>query len=397
MSLRRVRWEARVAYGGFGTPASPGAAVVQDAAGERRLLFTGDRDEARRRWPDAEVEDAGFALSPPPVNAHLHLDLSTMPYLERSYEAFVRDVLAHGRQGHRGAAAARAGLDELAAAGTDTFGDVVADEDTMHMLLDRAGLRGVAYWEVIAPDPADAERVFDDTVARLRAFRARQRPDGLRVGLSPHAPHTLSAPLLRDLARLASANDLPMQIHVAETASEAQLHRHGDGPLRDLMGPLLADFRPSGLSPVGYLASLGVLEAGPTLVHAADVDEDDVARIQHGGCTVVHCPRSNAALGAPRFPWETYARHGVTVAFGTDSKGSSPSLDVQEEVAAAAALHGPRAAPGALVRAAVKGGYRALALTPPRLGRGSAADGLVRWHVQPPGAAPGEAGPVSGA
>lgn len=383
-SLRRVRLEARVAYGGFGTPASPGAAVIQEASGERRLLFIGNRDEARRRWPDAEARDAGFALSPPPVNAHVHLDLSTLPYRQESYESFVRRVLAHGGQGLRGVDAAREGLGELAEAGTDTLGDIVADEDTMNMLLSRPGLRGVAYWEVIAPDPADADTVFDETVERLRAFRARERPDGVRVGLSPHAPHTVSGPLLVKLARLAAANGVPLQIHVAESASEARLHRHGDGPLRELMGPLLEGFRPSGRSPVGYLASLGVLEAGPTLVHAADVDEDDVRRIQHGGCTVVHCPRSNLALGAPRFPWETYARHGVSVAFGTDSRGSSPSLDVQDEVAAAAELHGSRAAPGALVRAAVKGGYRALGLTPPRLGRGAPAERLLQWFERSP-------------
>src|SRR5699024_7617276 len=130
----------------------------------------------------------------------------------------------------------------------------------------------------------------------------------------------------------------------------------------ELMGPLLAAWTPSGLSPVGYLASLGVLEARPALVHAVHVDEDDVRTIQRAGCAVVHCPRSNLALRCGRFPWETYARHGVTVAFGTDGRGSAMSLDVQEDVAAAARLHGERANEGALVRAAVKGGHRALGL-----------------------------------
>jgi cytosine/adenosine deaminase-related metal-dependent hydrolase len=199
--------------------------------------------------------------------------------------------------------------------------------------------------------------------------------------LSPHAPHSVSAPLLRRLARLAAANDLPLQIHAAESPSETRLHAHGDGPLRELMGPLLRDFRPSGRSPVGYLRELGVLDARPTLVHAVQVDEEDVRTLQRAGCAVVHCPRSNRSLGCGRFPWELYAKHGVDVAFGTDSRGSSPSLDVQEEVAAAAAWHGRRAAPGGLVRAAVKGGHRALGLVPPRVGRGDPADALVRWHV----------------
>ena len=385
MSLTRTRLRARVVYGGLGTAVEDGAAVVQDADGDRRLLYVGDGEEATRRWPDADEVDAGFALSPAPVNAHLHLDLTSMPHVEDDYEAFVRAVVRHGGDGRRGVEAARRGLAQLAAAGTTTFGDIVADEVTMRLLLATPGVQGVAYWEVFAPDPADADAVFDATVERLRAFRALQRPDGLRVGLSPHAPHTVSAPLLVRLARLASANDLPMQIHVAESPSETRLHRHGDGPLRELMGPLLSDFRPSGRSPVGYLAELGVLEARPTLVHGVHVDEADVRAVQRAGSAVVHCPRSNRSLRTGSFPWELYARHGVSVAFGTDSRGSSPSLDVQEEVAAAARWHGRHANPGALVRAAVKGGHRALGATPPRVGRGDPADRLVAWHVRVPG------------
>ncbi len=382
MSLTRTRLRAQVVYGGLGTAVQNGAAVVQDADGDRRLLYIGDAEEAARRWPDAEEADAGFALSPAPVNAHLHLDLATMPHVQDDYEAFVRAVIRHGRDGRRGVEAARHGLAELAAAGTTTVGDIVADEATMRLLLETPGLQGVAYWEVFAPDPADADAVFDATVERLRAFRALERAGGIRVGVSPHAPHTVSAPLLVRLARLAAGSDLPMQIHVAESPSETRLHRYGDGPLRELMGPLLRDFRPSGRSPVGYLDHLGVLEARPTLVHGVHVDEDDVRAVQRAGSAVVHCPRSNRSLRTGRFPWELYARHGVSVAFGTDSRGSSPSLDVQEEVVAAARWHGPHANPGALVRAAVKGGHRALGLTPEKVGRGDPADRLVTWRVR---------------
>jgi len=383
VTLARTRLRARVVYGGLGAPVEEGAAVVQDADGDQRILFVGAADEAAQRWPDAAERDVGFALSPAPVNAHLHLDLSMMPLVEDDYETFVRAVIAHERAGARGTDAVRDGLRQLAAAGITTFGDVVRDEETMFLLLDRPGLHGVAYWEVFAPDPASADAVFDATVERLRRFRARQRPDGVQVGLSPHTPHSVSAPLLQLLARLASANQVPMQIHAAESPSETRLHRHGDGPLRELMGPLLSTFRPSGRTPVGYLRELGVLDARPTVVHAVEVSDDDVRNLQRSGCAVVHCPRSNRSLRCGRFPWETYARHGVDVAFGTDSRGSSPSLDVQEEVAAAAEWHGAKASWGALVRAAVKGGHRALGLVPPTIGRGDPAEALIVWHAQP--------------
>ncbi len=383
-----MRIDAQVAYGGFGTPVEHGSAVVQDAAGSRRVLFIGDRDEAAARWPDADVKTGVFAVSPPPVNAHVHLDLSRMPPYRGPYAGFIRAVVAHQRSGERGLPAAQDGLTALAKTGASVVGDVVTDEAVMFELLAREDLTGVAYWEVFAPDPAEADATFDATVERLRRFKAAERPGGMRVGLTPHTPHTVSAPLLSKLARFAAANELPLQIHVAESPDETELHQSGGGALRELMGPMLDHWTPTGMSPVAYLGELGVLDARPSLVHAVQVDEEDVRLIARAGASVVHCPRSNTALDCGRFPIELYARHGVDVAFGTDSLGSSPSLDVQAEVHAALAVHGARANAGALVRAAVKGGYRVLGLTPPRLTRGSDAAGLTVWP-QPAGVSGG--------
>ena len=227
------------------------------------------------------------------------------------------------------------------------------------------------------PTPDDAERIFNETVEKLRAFRRLERPGGLRVGLSPHSPHTVSAALLQKLAGLARQNKLPLQIHTAESPLELAFHRDGSA-FADLQ-TLAGGWRPSGLTPVGYLDSLGVLSAQPTLVHMVHVSEDDVRRVQRAGCVVVHCPRSNLALNCGRFPWELYARHGVTVALGTDSSGSSPSLSVTDEVKAARKLHGDKASVLALVWSAVKGGYRALGLKPPQVVRGDPFDAFYRW------------------
>ena len=102
-------------------------------------------------------------------------------------------------------------------------------------------------------------------------------------------------------------------------------------------------------------------------------------RSQAAGCTVVHCPWSNEALGSGRFPWELYARHGADVALGTDSRGSSPDLDVVAEGLRALELHGERVSPRAVVRAGVKGGYRALGMKPPHLGTGAPASAFGAW------------------
>lgn len=396
-ALARHTLAARVVYNGIGSPREDGAVVVLQAAGKASAYVPGsggetltvvellDRNAAGARSGVAVGE--AFAISPPPVNAHTHLDLSDMPLTPGDYVAFIRSVIAFAKGGGRGLQAAKQGLAEVKASGVNVVGDIVTDPAVMELLLEDADLQGVAYWEVIAPDPEDADAVFASTTELIARFRARERPGGVRVGLTPHTPHTVSQPLLSRLVAWARAEGLPVAIHVAESAGERQLHLRGDGPLAEALASAGfafevagRGFAAGGVSPVRYLERIGVLQHAPTLIHMVHVDEDDVRLVQRHGCTVVHCPRSNDVLECGRFPWELYARHGVEVAFGTDSRGSSPDLDVTAEVRHAAALHGSAANLAALVRGAVKSGYRALGIRPPQVTRGEPASRLVVWR-----------------
>jgi cytosine/adenosine deaminase-related metal-dependent hydrolase len=374
---------AEIVYNGLGTPRVDGAVAVQQIGTEQTVIMVDNAQTVRKSFPEMVEQDVGFAISPPPVNAHTHLDLSSMSLQEGTYENFLRAVIRHTRAGHRGLEAARSGVAELLGSGIDVVGDIVTCEQVMEYLLQHPRLRGVAYWEVISPDPAEADRVFDDTLSRLETFRKLERPGGIRVGLSPHSPHAVSVTLMKRLAALAKHMNLPMQIHVAESRGEVALHLDGSGPLMEMMRSFYPAWRPPGLTPVAYLKQLGILEACPTLVHMIHVTEEEVRQVQWAGCSVVHCPRSNRALDCGRFPWELYSKHGVTVGFGSDSRGSSQSLSIEDEVAFARGLHAQKANVGSLVRAAVKGGHRALGLTPPRFVRGDPAGGLHFWRRKP--------------
>ncbi len=381
-ALGRVVARADVVYDGLGLPRADGAVVVQRAPGVSSIVNVTSSVDATAAYPDAAPLDCGFAVSPPVVNAHTHLDLSHMTYTPGAYVDFIATVVAHAGSGGRGLAAARSGLAELAANGTAIIGDVVTDEGVMELLLSQTAVGGVAYWEVFAPRREDADAVFEATVRRLTRFRALQRAGGMRVGLSPHTPHTVSAPLLQRLVAFARAERIPLAIHVAEAPAERELHERGSGQLAEALAAAGFAFQATGGSPVRYLDELGVLDAAPTLVHGVQVDESDVRLIARSGAVVVHCPRSNAALECGSFPWAMYARHGVALAFGTDSRGSSPDLDVTAEVMAALEQQGAGLNPRAAVRAAVKGGHQALGVTPPRVARGAPATALVAWSAE---------------
>lgn len=376
--MQRTLLRADITYNGLGMPRYHSAVVTQEVEGETRVIAIDELEIARANFPDAIEKDVGFAVSIPVVNPHVHLDLSSMPYTAGSYEDFIRSVIRHGRTGQRNLEAAKQGLQTLQQLGTKVIGDIVTEEEVMRWLLQQ-DMQGVAYWEVFEPSPEKADEEFNKTVELLREFKKLEQPGKMKIGLSPHTPHTVSAPLLQKLATLSKQHDLPMQIHVAENPNEIAFHKNATGVLYDMMRPFMGSWQPSGLSPVQYLKSLGVLEAQPTLVHMVNVLEDDIREVQKAGCTVIHCPRSNEALGCGKFSWELYAKHGVTVAMGTDSLGSSPSLSVEEETHFAQTLHGQAANPLALVWSATKGGYRALGMPVPRFVRGDSAKDVYVW------------------
>jgi aminodeoxyfutalosine deaminase len=376
--MQRTLLEADITYNGLGMPRHHTAVVIQETGGKAHVIAVDKLEIARANFSDTTERNVGFAVTIPVVNPHVHLDLSTMPYTAGNYEDFIRAVIKHGRAGQRNLEAAIQGLEILQQLDTKVIGDIVTEEAVMRWLLQQ-NMQGVAYWEIFEPSPEKAEEAFNKTVELLREFKRLEQPGKMKVGLSPHTPHTVSAPLLQKLAALSKQHDLPMQIHVAENPNELAFHKDASGTLYTLMRPFMGSWQPSGLSPVQYLKSLGVLEARPTLIHMVNVTEEDVREVQKAGCVVVHCPRSNEALGCGKFPWELYAKHGVSVALGTDSLGSSPSLSVEEETHFAQTLHGQAANPLALVWSATKGGYRALGMPVPRFVRGDSAQDVYIW------------------
>ncbi|HET8985976.1 MAG TPA: hypothetical protein VFN03_09475, partial [Trueperaceae bacterium] len=170
-ALRRYVVAADVVYDGLGIPRENAAVVVQRVGEASNLVTVGALAELRRDYAAAQALDAGIAITPTLVNAHTHLDLSDMPFTPGGYVDFIRAVIGHGRDGLRGVGAARRGVAKLLDNGTRVIGDVVARAEVMDYLLAQDDVRGVAYWEVLGPDPAQAQQDFERVTQAVNAFR----------------------------------------------------------------------------------------------------------------------------------------------------------------------------------------------------------------------------------
>lgn len=161
-----------------------------------------------------------------------------------------------------------------------------------------------------------------DYLARGLAMRdALASEPLLTFSMAPHAPYTVSDDTLARVTTLADQLDIPVHIHLHETAHEIQqaMAQHGCRPLE-------------------RLARLGLL--GPRLisVHSVHLEDPEIDALARHGCSIVHCPSSNMKLasGFARIPDLLDA--GVNVALGTDGAASNNRLDLLEELRLAALM-----------------------------------------------------------
>lgn len=317
------------------------------------------------------VDLGAAALLPGLVNAHSHLELTTL----RGYlEGFAfRDWLVTLTRVRRDVLtaedlldASRLGIVEALAHGITTLADTT-DSAAPLVAMRELGVRGIGYVEVFGPDPVQR----DGSMARLRERVADLRTQDtalVRTGISPHAPYTVSVPLFRAAAEYARAEALPMAVHIAESAAEVAFVVEGAGPFADGLRARGIAVAPQARSPIALLDACGVLEARPLLIHAIRTDDDDLARVADAGATIVHCPVSNAKLGHAIAPLDRMLAHGIATGLGTDSVASNDRMHLLEEARQACLFHALRSGepdslhPSRALELATVGGARALGL-----------------------------------
>jgi len=323
-----------------GPPIREGEVLV---GSDGRILWAGQRgsgavpDSAELSdWPDA-------VILPGLVNTHTHLELTGFAGMaeEPDFADWIRRIrtLKAARAPEEFLAAARRGLADCHAAGVTTVADT-GDSGAVIEALAEAGGSGIAYHEVFGPHPDQLEESMSglrERVAVLHRFVSER----VRLGVSPHAPYTVSGALYRAVAEYAAQEGLPMAVHLAESAAESALVEESAGPFADAWRargiPLPS---PAGRSPVGWLDLHGVLGGRTLAIHVVRAGGEDVGRLKATGAAVAHCPLSNSRHGHGTAPLRAFLDAGVPVGVGTDSVASVGRLDLLAEARAARRLAG---------------------------------------------------------
>ncbi len=362
-------------------PLLDGALVIRDGV----IHAVGPAAALIRDFPDEPCEVLkGAILLPGLVNAHTHLELTglhgRLP-LGRSFIEWVAALLALRPELDAAflAASASEGAATLLRSGVTCVADITTSGASLGPLK-ALGLRGIVFQEVLGLDPDQAPQRLSAARAALRSLAAEASGSLLSVGLSPHAPYSVSEPLLEGCADLQRRTPFPTTTHLAESPDEVAYIGLGLGPIASELLPLVGRTAPShqvcGESPVAFLTRFGLLSERLLAVHAVHVGGSDLKLLKAHGVALAICPRSNHHLRVGSAPLPRYLASRLRVGLGTDSLASNETLSLWDEMRFALTLYGGAVTPQQLMTMATIGGAAALGMEAEigSLGPGKRAD-----------------------
>ena len=318
-----------------GPPISRG--VVETANGQ--IVRVGNSTLA-----DSKTVDLGDVLLLPGfVNAHTHLEFSSLsnplPQTHHDFAKWIREVINWRR--HRDefraesskSMAISTGLNESHRSGSAVVGEIATSPWLAEPLTSHA-VQSVMFLEQFGVFEDQSDNRLDEIRSALEANDSLIPKGSRKLGISPHAPYSLSQALFRGLIELAREYHLPVAMHLAESCDEMNWLNHRTGPIAeflDSMGMPIDDQHP--LSITDYIQALSSVEHA-MIIHGNYLQREEIETIgaAKDRVSVVYCPRTHLYFEHERYPLEQFLAYGINVAIGTDSRASNPDLDVLPEL-----------------------------------------------------------------
>ena len=312
-------------------PVSQGDPCLSDhsiAVHEDRIVEILPTRLARSRYQAAVEQDyAHHALIPGLINAHTHAAMSLFRGL--SDDIALMDWLQH----HIWPAESKwvnedfvqcgteLAVAEMLRGGTTCFNDMYFFPDITARVAKKAGIRacvGLIVIDFPTVWASNADEYIEKGIAVHDSFRDDEL---VTTTFAPHAPYTVSDGPLEKIRSFAHEMDIPVTMHVHETAHEVE-----------------EAAAKTGMRPLRRLGELGLLNPSLLAVHMTQLQHDEIEAVASNGCHVVHCPESNLKLASGFCPVAELQRSGINIALGTDGAASNNDLDMLGEMRCAALM-----------------------------------------------------------
>jgi len=142
--------------------------------------------------------------------------------------------------------------------------------------------------------------------------------------MAPHAPYSVSDAPLERIRVLSDQLDIPVHMHIHETAEE-----------------IAQSMAANGERPIARLERLGLVNERLVAVHMTQLIDEEIQLLAEVGASVIHCPESNLKLASGFCPVQKLLDAGINVGLGTDGAASNNDLDMFGEMRTAALIAKP--------------------------------------------------------
>ena len=264
-------------------PVVPAGLVLDNhvvAIKDKKIAAICSQEEARSTITAKQnIELPQHVLIPGLVNAHGHSpmtlfrgvadDIPLKQWLEEKIWP-LENKLIDRKFVHQGA---RLAIAEMIKSGTTCFADMYFFPDEVAKAALDAHIR-VQLASPILDFPSvwalDAQEYIQKATQLHDDFR---NSDLIYTAFGPHAPYTISDAPLKKLAVLAEELDVPIHIHVHETAQE-----------------VTDSIAKNGRRPLARLKELGLITPRLLCVHATQLLDEEIWLLAEQGSSVIHCP-----------------------------------------------------------------------------------------------------------
>lgn len=273
------------------------------------------------------IERPNHVLIPGLINAHTHAAMTLFRGLadDLPLKEWLEDHVWPAEARWVDANFVRDGTDlavfEMIRNGTTCFNDMYYFPDTVAKVAAERNLRACVGMIAIEMQTAWAKN-FEEYLTKGIKVHDRYREHPLiSTAFAPHSTYAVGHNGLQRVRALADELDVPIHMHLHETAAEVQ-----------------QSVEQFGQRPIKRLAAINVLSPQLAAVHMTQLDREEIMLVAEHGVSVVHCPESNMKLGSGFCPVAELLAAGVNVALGTDSAASNNDLDMLGEMRSAALI-----------------------------------------------------------
>lgn len=276
---------------------------------------------------DVEIDLKDHLLIPGLINTHTHSPMSLMRGLADDLPLmdWLNNHIWPAEQKHVSAEFVFDGsllaCAEMIRSGTTCFNDMYFFPEATARAVQQAGMRA-KLGLILIDFPSAWANDADEYLAKGIELHDQLRDNSLiSTAFAPHAPYTVSDNPLKRIATYAEELDIPIHIHIHETADEIE-----------------QAVSQTGKRPLQRLNELGLLSPRLLAVHMTQLNDDEINLVAETGAHVLHCPESNLKLASGFCPTYKLQQTGINLALGTDGAASNNDLDMLAEMHTAAVL-----------------------------------------------------------